>query len=85
MHFICKHVCVQPYTAAGNVALLAFDADRRAAVRRAAAAPLLLNAVQQSIDISCPPGPRQQTRPRRTLLQLGYRQTDRQTDGQTDE
>jgi len=42
------------------VALAAFAAGRRAA------APLLLTAdptvVQQSIDISCPPGPRQQTR-----------------------
>jgi len=47
---------------------------------RAAAAP----AVQQSIDISYPPGPQQQTR--RTLLQRAdgtARRTDRQTDGQT--
>jgi len=53
------------------VALLAFAADRRAAVDmdRKAAAP----AVQQSIDIACPPGPQQQTRrtpwPRRTIGQ----------------
>jgi len=53
------------------VALLAFAADRRAAVDmdRKAAAP----AVQQSIDIACPPGPQQQTRrtpwPRRKIGQ----------------
>jgi len=41
---------------------------------RAAAAP----AMQQSIDISCPPCPQQQTR--RTLLQRANG-TDRQTDG----
>jgi len=44
--------------------------------RRAAAAP----AVQQSIDISYPPGPQQQTR--RTLLQRADG-TARRTDGQT--
>jgi len=53
----------------------------RAVLRpRAAAAP----AVQQSIDISYPPGPQQQTR--RTLLQRAdgtARRADRQTDGQT--
>ena len=41
---IC-HVCVQPPTAAGNATLLAF-----AAVRRAAAAPLLLGAGRVAID-----------------------------------
>jgi len=47
----------------------------RAVLRsRAAATP----AVQQSIDISYPPGPQQQTR--RTLLQRANG-TDRQTDG----
>jgi len=56
---------VQPSTAAGNVTLLAFAAERRAA-----AAP----AVQQSMDVCCPPGPQQQTR--RTPLQR-----DRQMDG----
>jgi len=37
------------------VALPAFAAEYRAA------APLLLSDVQQSIDISCPPGAQQQT------------------------
>ena len=58
-------------TYADNVALPAL-----AAVRRAAAT----TAVQQSIDISYPPGPQQQTR--RTLLQRTNgidRQTDRRT------
>jgi len=44
-------VCVQLPTSAVNVALPAF----------AAAASLLLSAVQQSIDISYPPGAQQQT------------------------
>jgi len=63
-------VCSASYVAA-NVALLAFAADRRAAVDmdRKAAAP----AVQQSIDIAWPPGPQQQTRrtpwPRRKIGQ----------------
>jgi len=38
--------------------------------------------VQQSIDISCPLGPQQQTR--RTLLQRSIDGTERQTDGRTD-
>jgi len=46
-------------TAAVNVTLLAFAADRCAAVRR--------RPLQQSIDIACPQGAVQQTR--RTLLQ----------------
>jgi len=45
-----KQVCVQPPTAAGNVTLLAFAADRCAAVRRAAAAPLLLRAGRAASD-----------------------------------
>jgi len=44
-----------------NVALPAFAGARRVASRTAAA-----HAVQQSIDISYPPGPQQQIR--RTLL-----------------
>jgi len=59
-------------TYADNVALPAL-----AAVRRAAAT----TAVQQSIDISYPPSPQQQTH--RTLLQR-TNGTDRQTDGRTD-
>jgi len=47
-----------------------------AVLRRAVAAP----AVQQSIDISCPLGPQQQTR--RTLLQR-TNGTDRRTDEHT--
>ena len=58
---------VQLPTSADNVTLLAF-----AAVRRAAAT---------SIDISCPPGPQQQTR--RTLVQRSIDGTDRRTDGRT--
>jgi len=46
---LSKQLCVQPPTAAGNVALLAFPADRCAAGR-----PALLRAVQQWIDIACP-------------------------------
>ena len=38
--------------------------------------------MQQSIDISCPLGPQQQTR--RTLLQRSIDGTERQTDGRTD-
>jgi len=53
-----EQVCVQLPTSADNVALLAFPAE----------AP----AVQQSIDISWPPGPQQQTRRNDG--------TDRQTD-----
>ena len=49
----------QKKTAAVNVTLLAFAADRRAAVRR--------RPLQQSIDIACPQCAVQQTR--RTLLQ----------------
>ena len=63
-----KQVCVQLPTCADNVALPAF-----AAARRAAAAP----AVQQSIDISYPPGLQQQTC--RTLLQRANG-TDSRTD-----
>jgi len=40
-----KQVCVQPPTAAGNVTLLAFAADRCAA-----AAPLLLRAGRAASD-----------------------------------
>jgi len=69
-------VCSASYVAA-NVALLAFAADRRAAVDmdRKAAAP----AVQQSIDIAWPPGPQQQTRrtpwPRRKIAYYANRVT----------
>jgi len=59
-----KQICVQLSTDAKNVALPAF----------ARCMPLL----QQSIDISCPPDPRQQTR--RTLLQPANG-TDGRTDG----
>jgi len=57
-------LCVQPLaSAAVNRTLLAFAAERRAA-------PLLLlsagRRLQQSIDISCPPGAQQQTHRRRT-------------------
>jgi len=55
------------------VILPAFAAARRAAAR------LLLSAGQQSIDISCSPGPQQQT--------CSSRSCDRvtgQTDGRTD-
>ena len=52
-------------------------------MRRAVAAPLLLGAgLQQSIDISFPPGPQQQTR--RSDMQRSIGGTERQTDGQTD-
>jgi len=59
------------------VVLPAFAAARRAAARLLLAASL--PAVQQSIDIFWPPGPRQQTQQRRSAI--GW---DRQTDGQTD-
>jgi len=62
-------LCLQLPTPADNVALPAF-----AAARRAAAAP----GVQQSIDISYPPGPQQQTRSNKVRRPDG---TDRQTDG----
>jgi len=52
------------------VALPAFADVRRAA------APLLLSAGQQSIDISCPSGAQQQTRGGGRMM----RQTDRRTD-----
>jgi len=55
------------------VILLAFDTDRRAAVRR--------RLQQQLIDIACMPGLQQQTR--RTLLHRSIDGTDGQTDGQT--
>jgi len=67
---------VQLPTSADNVALPAFAAARRAA------APLLLTAgplaVQQSTNISRPPGPQQQT------LSSGVRRPGGQTDGRTD-
>jgi len=53
------------------VTLLAFAAERRAV------APLLLSAVQQSTDISCPPGTQQWS-----VAGEWERQTDRQTDEQ---
>jgi len=55
------------------VTLPAFAAERRAA------APLLLGARQQSVDISCPPGAQRQTGCR-TLLQRSIDGTDRLTD-----
>ena len=75
MNLTCNKCCnnnkrVFP-TSAHNLALSAFAAARRAAAR------LLLSAGQQSIDISCSPGPQQQTRG------SGERQvngTDRRTD-----
>jgi len=45
--FFTQRVCVQPSTAATNVSLPAFAAERRRLL---------------SIDISCPPGAQQQTR-----------------------
>jgi len=57
-----KQVCDQPATAAANVTLLAFAADRRAAV-----APFLWRSI--------PPGPQQPIR--RTLLQTSIAGTDR--------
>jgi len=71
-----KQVCVQPSTAAVNVTLLAFAADSRAVVRRAAEAPLLLGAGRAAI---CMPGPQQQTR-RATAAVDSW---DRQTGGRT--
>jgi len=71
-----KQVCVQPSTAAVNVTRLAFAADRRAVMRRAAEAPLLLGAGRAAI---CMPGPQQQTR--RTLLQQSIAGTDRRAGG----
>jgi len=65
-----KQVCVQLPTYPESAALPTFAAAASAAV-----AP----AVQQSIDISCSPGPQQQTR--RTLLHAG--QTDGRRDGWT--
>jgi len=59
-----EQVCVQLPTSADNVTLLAFPAE----------AP----AVQQSIDISWPPGPQQQTR--RGSVRPPNDGTDRQTD-----
>jgi len=67
LHTVIR-VCDQLPTSAVNVALPAI----------AAAAP----AVQQSVDISYPPGQRQQTR--RTLLQRSTDGTDRQTDRRAD-
>ena len=71
-----KTVCVQLPTSAVNVTLLALVTERRAA------APLLLSAVQQSINTSCPPGTQQQTR--NSSVRRANDETDRQTDGQTD-
>ena len=59
--------CVEPSTAAVNVALLAFAADRRAAVRRAACAAVDRSPTQQQT--------------RRTLLQRLIDATDWLTDG----
>jgi len=78
-----KQVSVQLPTSADNVALPAFAAARRAAAR------LLLTAgppaVQQSIHVSCQPGPQQQTGITgvRWIGQT-YKRTDRQTDRRTD-
>jgi len=55
------------------VALPAFAAVRRAAAR------LLLTAGHATIDISCPPGPQQQTR--RSGVYVAAECWDRQTDG----
>ena len=63
---LTEHDCVQLPTSADNVTLLAFAAERRP-------------CVQQSIDITSPPGPQQQTRGG------GVRwdgRTDRHTDAQ---
>ena len=52
-----KQVCVQLPTSADNVTLLVFAADRRPAVRRAAAAPLLRLSgppTLRSISPACP-------------------------------
>jgi len=70
LHFSAVSRCRLP-TSADNVTLLTFADERRVAVRRA---PL-------SIDISCPPGPQQQTR--HSGMQLSINGTDRQTDKQT--
>ena len=67
-----KTVCVQLPTSAVNVTLLALVTERRAA------APLLLSAVQQSINTSCPPGTQQQTR--NSSVRRANDETDRQTD-----
>ena len=69
---LLKHVCVQLPASAAGVTLPAV----------AAAAPLLLSAgMQQTVDISCPPGAQQLT------CSSGVRRvndgTDRQTDGRT--
>jgi len=49
-HSITTQVCCELPTSADNVTLLAFAAERRAA------APLLLSAGSEAIDISCLPG-----------------------------
>jgi len=74
LQFYCtfQQVCVRLPTSADNVTLLTFADERRVAVRRA---PL-------PIDISCPPGPQQQTR--HSGMQLSINGTDRQTDRHTD-
>jgi len=79
-----KQVSVQLPTSAVNLTLPAFAAKRRAVV------PLLLRAgaccqraMQQSIDISCPPGRPGAQQQTHTPLLLSIDWTDRQTDGQT--
>jgi len=58
------------------VTLLALVTERRAA------APLLLSAVQQSINTSCLPGAQQQTR--NSSVRRANDETDRQRERQTD-
>ena len=70
---------VQHPTSADNVALLAFAAASRAAVRRAAVAALLRRSAALSIG---GPGAQQQTR--RSCIQRSIDGTDRRTDGRTD-
>ena len=78
-----KQIGVQPFMAAVNVPLLAYAADRHAAVRCAAAAPLLLGARHPllSIDIICLQGTQQQTR--HTLLLWSIDGTDKRMDALT--
>ena len=85
-----QQVCVQPSTAAVNVTLpaLLLTAMLWCAVLLGAGGcctARLLQApvsVQQSIDVSCPPGPQQQTR--RMLLQRSIAGTDRRAYGRRD-
>jgi len=67
---IITQVYIQPSTAAGSVTLLAF-----------AAALLPLAAARAAVDITCPPGPQQQSR--RTMLLRSIAGTDRRTDRRT--